>query len=223
MAIHQWPQNERPRERLIRHGVASLTDAELLAIFLRTGVVGKSAVDLARELLQEHGGLRPLLEASMKRFVQSKGLGEAKYCQLHATLEMAKRYLGAELERGHIFEHPNTVRDYLTHHLRSQQREQFHVLFLDNHHRLIADETLFQGTIDQASVHTREVVKRALQLNAAAIILAHNHPSGISEPSRADEAITLRIKDALALMDIRLLDHLVVGETVVSMAERGML
>ncbi len=223
MAIHQWPDGERPREKLLRFGGEALSDAELLAIFLRTGVAGKSAVDLARDLIVEHGSLRALLEADVERFTSSRGLGEAKYCQLQATLEMAKRYLNSALRRDSAFENPQMVRDYLSHHLRALEREQFRVLFLDNRHRLIRDETLFQGTIDQAVIHPREIVKQALAYNAAAVILAHNHPSGIGEPSRADIEMTHKIAQALELVEIRLLDHLIVGDEVVSIAERGVI
>jgi len=224
MAINDWPTAERPREKLLQRGAAALSDAELLAIFLRTGVKGKSAVDLARDLLVEHGSLRTLLDASQKEFCRSHGLGVAKYCQLKATLEMAQRYLATSLQRGDIFANPGTVRSYLQQRLRGESRELFHCLFLDNKNRLIADETLFLGTINQSVVHPREVVKRALELNASALILAHNHPSGICDPSSADIEITRRIKSALELVDIRLLDHLIVGDQeVLSLAERGLI
>ncbi|MCW8824949.1 MAG: DNA repair protein RadC [Gammaproteobacteria bacterium] len=222
MAITDWPAAERPREKLLQRGVAALSDAELLAIFLRTGVKGKSAVELARDLLTEHGNLRSLLEASHSEFCNSRGLGDAKYCQLHATLEMAQRYLVHTLQRGDIFSSPGTVASYLKQRLRSESRELFHCLFLDNKNRLIVDETLFLGTIDQSVVHPREVVKRALELNASAVILSHNHPSGVCDPSGADIEITRRLKEALELVEIRLLDHLIVGDQeVLSLAERG--
>jgi DNA repair protein RadC len=224
MAITDWPAAERPREKLLQRGAAALSDAELLAIFLRTGVKGRSAVDLARDLLTEHGGLRTLLEASQETFCRSHGLGVAKYCQLQATLEMAQRYLATSLKRGDIFSTPGAVRSYLQQRLRAEPRELFHCLFLDNKNRLIVDETLFWGTINQSVVHPREVVKRALELNASAIILSHNHPSGVCDPSGADIEITQRIKAALELVDIRLLDHLIVGDQeVLSLAERGLL
>lgn len=222
MAITDWPAAERPREKLLQRGVAALSDAELLAIFLRTGVKGKSAVDLARDLLLEHGDLRALLEASQEIFCRSKGLGVAKYCQLQATLEMGQRYLATSLQRESAFTNPETVRDYLQQRLRGEARELFHCLFLDNKNRLIVDETLFMGTIDQSAVHPREVVKRALEVNASAVILSHNHPSGVCDPSRSDIEITHRLKEALELVDIRLLDHLIVGDQeVLSLAERG--
>ncbi|MDY0049926.1 MAG: DNA repair protein RadC [Halothiobacillaceae bacterium] len=224
MAITDWPEDERPRERLLKQGPAVLSDAELLAIFLRTGVAGKTAVDLARELLGEFGGLRPLLEADRKRFARGLGLGDAKYAQLQAVMEMARRHLHETLARGDVLESPDATRRYLSAHLRSRPQEVFCALFLDNRHRVIAFEELFQGTIDGASVHPREVVRRCLHHNAAALIFAHNHPSGVAEPSAADHAITLRLRDALALIDVRVLDHLVVGDgQMVSLAERGVL
>ncbi len=223
MAIRDWPEAERPREKLLMKGAGALSDAELLAIFLRTGVKGKSAVDLARELLEEYGGLRPLLEASHSRFCRSRGLGSAKYVQLQATLEMGRRHLDEQLRRDDALTDPATTRRYLAARLRHQRREIFGCLFLDTRHRVIAFEELFQGTIDSAAVHPREVVVRALHHNAAALILAHNHPSGVAEPSVADERITRQLKRALELIDVRVLDHIVVGDGhCVSLAERGM-
>ncbi len=222
MAITDWPAGERPRERLLELGPGSLSDAELLAIFLRTGVRGRSAVDLARDLLGRFGGLRELLEAARTEFCSSPGLGAAKYAQLQAVLEMARRHLQDELRRGDALTSPNETRRFLRAHLRHHPHEVFACLFLDNRHRVIRFEELFRGTIDAASVHPREVVKRALALNAAAVIAAHNHPSGVAEPSQADERITVRLRDALALVDIRLLDHIVIGDgEPVSLAERG--
>ncbi|GGO88819.1 UPF0758 protein [Marinobacterium nitratireducens] len=224
MAITDWPASERPRERLLELGAGALSDAELLAIFLRTGVSGKSAVDLARELLERFGGLRPLLESGRDDFCAALGLGDAKYAQLQAVLEMSRRHLEAGLARGSALESPAAVRRYLAARLRHQGREVFACLFLDNRHRVIRYEELFFGTIDAASVYPREVVKRALSHNAAALILAHNHPSGVAEPSLADQQITRRLSDALALVEIRVLDHMVVGDgEVVSFAERGLL
>ncbi|MGD9888924.1 MAG: DNA repair protein RadC [Halothiobacillaceae bacterium] len=224
MAITDWPEDERPREKLLKHGAAVLSDAELLAIFLRTGVTGKSAVDLARELLTTFGGLRALMQASRSEFCQGLGLGDAKIAQLQAVLEMARRHLRESLERGDALSSPDAVRSYLTARLRDQPREVFLVLFLDTRHRLIAAEEMFLGTIAEASVHPREVVRKAMQHNAAALIVAHNHPSGVAEPSRADEVLTCRLRDALALLDVRLLDHFVVGDGVpVSLAERGVI
>ena len=222
MPITDWPAAERPREKLLQRGPQSLSDAELLAIFLRTGMRGKTAVDLARELLAGHGGLRALLEADARSFCSAPGLGTAKYAQLQAVLEMARRHLGETLQRGDALRNPGDTRRYLRARLRGLPREVFTCLFLDNRHRVIACEELFQGTIDGATVHPREVVRRALHHNAAALILAHNHPSGVAEPSRADRSLTERLRQALALVDVRVLDHLVVGDgEEVSFAERG--
>lgn len=224
MSIADWPAAERPREKLLELGPKALSDAELLAIFLRVGCVGKSAVDLARELLQEYGGLRPLLEASQSDFCKGLGLGNAKYAQLQAVLEMGRRHLSATMKEGDLLTSPDLVRNYLSAQLRHQLQEVFAVLFLDNQHRLIAYEEMFFGTIDGASVYPREVVKKALAKNAAAVILSHNHPSGIAEPSQADQRITRRLQDALQLVDVRVIDHMVVGDReVISFAERGLL
>ncbi|MBY4678922.1 RadC family protein [Marinobacterium arenosum] len=224
MAITDWPAAERPREKLIERGPQSLSDAELLAIFLRTGTKGKSAVDLARELLGNFGGLRQLLEADQSGFCAAHGLGTAKYVQLQAVLEMGRRHLQSTLEKGAALESPDAVRHYLSARLRHQPREVFACLFLDNKHRVIAFDELFYGTINAASVYPREVVRRALSHNAAALILTHNHPSGVAEPSRADRQITDRLVTALDTVDIRVLDHMVIGDgEVVSFAERGWL
>jgi DNA repair protein RadC len=220
--IRDWPAGERPREKLLDQGPQALSDAELLAIFLRTGVSGKNAVDLARDLLQTYGGLRVLLEAERTRFCATRGLGIAKYAQLQAVLEMARRHLAEQLRREDPLENPDVTRRYLASHMRHLPHEIFACLFLDNRHRVISYEELFRGTIDGASVHPREVVKRALHYNAAAVILAHNHPSGVAEPSRADIQLTRRLVDALALVDIRVLDHFIIGDgDGVSLAERG--
>jgi DNA repair protein RadC len=223
MAITDWPQDQRPREKLLSKGSQSLSDAELLAIFLRTGMRGKSAVDLAQELLQGFQGLRQLLKADQQSFCQHAGLGTAKYAQLQAVLEMARRYLFESLQRGDTLSSPQDTRQYLSSQLRDYPHEVFAALFLDQRHRVICFEELFRGTIDGASVYPREVVKKALQHNAAALIFAHNHPSGVAEPSQADEQITRRLVDALKLVDVRVLDHFVVGDEVVSFAERGLL
>ncbi len=224
MAITDWPVDERPRERLLKQGPQALSDAELLAIFLRTGVAGRSAVDLARDLLSRFGGLRPLLEAGHEAFCACPGLGNAKYAQLQAVLEMAQRHLQHALERGEALTSPDLTRRFLAARLRHRPHEVFACLFLDNRHRVLRFDELFRGTIDAASVYPREVVKQALACNAAAVILAHNHPSGVAEPSHADCQITRRLQDALALVDIRVLDHLVVGDgETVSFAERGLL
>lgn len=223
MAITDWPQDQRPREKLLSKGSQSLSDAELLAIFLRTGMRGKSAVDLAQELLQGFQGLRQLLKADQQSFCNHAGLGTAKYAQLQAVLEMARRYLFESLQRGDTLSSPQDTRQYLSSQLRDYTHEVFAALFLDQRHRVICFEELFRGTIDGASVYPREVVKKALQHNAAALIFAHNHPSGVAEPSQADELITRRLIDALKLVDVRVLDHFVVGDEVVSFAERGLL
>jgi DNA repair protein RadC len=223
MAITDWPTAERPREKLLARGADALTDAELLAIFLRTGLPGMTAVDLARELLGRFGGLRPLLEADLAAFCHGRGLGAAKYVQLQAALEISRRHLLSTLQRGDALTSPDATRRYLAARLRHSPREVFACLFLDNRHRVIAYEELFFGTVDGASVHPREVVKRALAHNAAALILAHNHPSGVAEPSRADEQITRRLQEALGLVEVRVLDHLIVGDEVTSLAERGLI
>lgn len=223
MPITDWPPEQRPREKLLALGSESLTDAELLAIFLRTGIRGKTAVDLSHELLSGFNGLRKLLKADEKTFCQHPGLGQAKYAQLQAVLEMARRYLFEGLQRGESLCSPEDTRHYLTSQLRDVPHEIFAVLFLDQRHRVICYEELFRGTIDGANVYPREVVKKALHHNAAAVIFAHNHPSGVAEPSQSDERITHRLKDALALVDIRVLDHFVIGDDIVSFAERGLL
>ncbi|WP_096086750.1 RadC family protein [Agaribacterium haliotis] len=224
MAIIDWPASERPREKLLQQGPASLSDAELLAIFLRTGCAGMSAVDLARSLLKRFGSLRALLESSVAEFCEARGLGEAKYSQLQAVLEMSRRHLAQSLSRDCSLNSSQAVKDFLTARLRHRNAEVFTVLFLDSQHRLIACEELFQGTIDGASVYPREVVKAALKHNSAAVILAHNHPSGIAEPSTSDQHITERLVQALALVDIRTLDHIIVGEAqCLSFAERGLI
>lgn len=224
MPITDWPMAERPREKLLLGGATTLSDAELLAIFLRTGTPGKTAVDLARELLNDFGGLRPLLGASQQEFCHGHGLGTAKFAQLQATLEMGRRYLHESLTRGEILSNPLDTRHYLRARLRKYPYEVFACLFLDNRHRLICFEEMFKGTIDGASVHPREVVRRALHHNAAAVIFSHNHPSGIAEPSQADKQLTRRLNDALTLIDVRVLDHIIIGDgDTVSMAELGLL
>lgn len=223
MPITDWPEHERPREKLLARGAAGLSDAELLAIFLRTGIKGKSAVALAQELKDRFGGLRGLLKADLAEFRKTKGLGPAKYAQLQAVLELARRHLSTDLTGRHALKDPAAVRNYLQALLRDREQEVFGALFLDNQHRVLAFEPLARGTIDGASVYPREVVKAALKHGAAAVIFAHNHPSGVAEPSAADRVLTERLKSALALVDIRVLDHFVIGEDVVSFAERGWL
>jgi len=222
MSIRNWPAAERPREKLLEHGSSSLSDAELLAIFLRTGVSGKSAVDLARHLLTEFGSLRALLEADIRGFCRHLGLGPAKFSQLQAVLEMSRRHLAERLRRDSALESPQAVRDYLKSLLRHEPHEVFGCLFLDSKHRMLAFEVLFRGSIDSASVYPRQVVKRALTQNAAAVIFCHNHPSGISEPSQADRTLTKRLIQALDLIEVRVLDHFIIGDgQPLSMVEHG--
>lgn len=224
MSIRKWPQSERPRAKLINNGPNSLSDAELLAIFMRTGVAGKSAIELAREVLTSAGGLRALLNMSVKEICQYKGIGEVKYIQLQAGLELGRRYLFEKLDRGDFISSPQASRDYLIMCLRDKPYESFYVLYLDSKHRIICHHELFRGTIDSASVPVREVVKEALKHNAAALIVAHNHPSGVAEPSMADQTLTETLFQALDLVGVKLLDHFVVGdEEVVSFAEMGLL
>ena len=222
MSIRDWPAAERPREKLLEQGSASLSDAELLAIFLRTGVTGKSAVDLARHLLTQFGSLRVLLEADLAQFSKELGLGPAKFAQLQAELEMGRRHLAERMRRKPALENPQAVRDYLKSMLRHEPHEVFGCLFLDSKHQVLTFEALFRGSIDNTSVHPREVVKRSLANNAAAVILCHNHPSGNSDPSQADQLLTKRLQKALDLIDVRVLDHFIVGEgEPLSMAECG--
>lgn len=224
MTITQWPEQERPREKLLARGAEALSDAELLAIFLRTGQQGMTAVDLARKQLQTAGGLRALLDAGPERMARLPGMGTARRAALLAALELGRRYLAEPLERGLPLDSPDKAGQLLTARLRGLPYEVFVGLFLDNKHRLIAYETLFQGTLDAAAVYPREVVRRAMELNAAALILAHNHPSGVAEPSQSDHAITRRLVEALALIEVRVLDHLVIGDGGwVSLASRGAL
>lgn len=224
MPINAWPETERPREKLLLNGPAALSDAELLAIFLRTGVNGKSAVDLARDLLVDFGDLRRLIEADAPAFCKIKGLGNTKYVQIQAAIELGKRYLESGLRESDVLTCPKTTRDYLMAQLRAYPHEVFACVFLNNRHHVISFDKMFNGTIDGASVYPREVVKRALGHNAAAVIFAHNHPSGIAEPSSADISLTRRLKTALEVVDIRVLDHFVIGDReAVSFAERGLL
>ena len=223
MAITDWPNEERPREKLLIKGSDALSDAELLAIFLRTGIQGTSAVGLARQLLVNFGSLRALMTATQSEFCSHKGLGNAKYAQLQAVLEMAKRHLSEEIKRTDCLTSPADTISYLRSQLRNQPHEIFACLMLDNRNRVIAFRELFHGTIDGASVYPREVVKQALADNAAAVIFAHNHPSGVCEPSDADINITERLKKALALVDIRVLDHVIIGEESLCFSERGLI
>ncbi|WP_409315920.1 RadC family protein [Pseudomonas sp. KCJK9016] len=222
MSIRDWPAAERPREKLLEQGSGSLSDAELLAIFLRTGVAGKSAVDLARHLLNQFGSLRALLEADLGAFSEQLGLGPAKFAQLQAVLEMGRRHLAERMRQKTALENPQVVRDYLKAMLRHEPHEVFGCLFLDSKHQVLTFEPLFRGSIDNTAVHPREVVKRSLANNAAAVILCHNHPSGNSDPSQADRLLTKRLQKALELIDVRVLDHFIVGDgEPLSMAECG--
>ena len=224
MAITDWPANERPREKLIELGAQALSDAELLAIFLRVGVTGKSAVDLARDLLNQFGSLNGIFAATEHELSQVHGIGISKYVQLQAIFEMSRRALNEQMQAHDVLKSPQHVRDYLVLKLGSQQKEVFLVLFLDTQNRLIAAEEMFSGTLMQTSVYAREVVKRALHHNAAAVIFAHNHPSGIAQQSSADELLTQDLKKALALIDVRVLDHFIVaGNSTMSFAERGLI
>jgi DNA repair protein RadC len=224
VSIKDLPTDARPREKLLARGAQALADAELLALLLRTGVAGTGVLQLAQQLLAAFGGVGGLLRADVDDLARVKGLGPAKRAELAAVLEIARRALLAELAERPVFDAPQRVKDYLRLQLAHLPHEVFAVLFLDHQHRLLAMEELFRGTLSQTSVYPREVVKRALAVNAGAVILAHNHPSGVAEPSRADEFLTQSLKSALALVDVRVLDHLVVGSNdVVSFAERGLL
>jgi DNA repair protein RadC len=224
MAITDWPLQERPRERLLAFGPQSLADAELVAILLRTGVKGKSAVDVARQLLGRFGSIAALLDAGTERIAETPGLGDAKLAQLQAALELARRALKEEMSSRDALSSPRAVRDYLRLALAGREHEVFVTLLLDAQHRVTASEELFRGTLTQTSVYPREVVKCALRHNAAAVIFAHNHPSGVAEPSHADEILTRSLKAALALVDVQVLDHFIVaGGRTMSFAERGLL
>ncbi len=224
MAIHDWPLAERPREKLLTQGAQTLSNAELLAVMFGTGSRGGSAVDVARGLLQEFGSLRELLSANPEQALTGHGLGPARYCLLQAALELSRRHYRETLSIGPALSSPETARGFLLAQLRDRPYEVFCCLHLDARHRLIAFEELFRGTIDGATVHPREVVRQSLTRNSAAVIFAHNHPSGVAEPSQADELITRRLREALNLIDVRVLDHLIVGEDrCMSFAERGLL
>jgi DNA repair protein RadC len=224
MALLHLPPPSRPRERLLALGPAALADAELLALLLRTGTRGCDVLELAQAVLDHTGGMAPLMAARTQDLVTIKGVGPAKAAELQAVMEMARRALRTQLATRTVLDQPRLVKDYVALHLREQPAESFAVLFLDAQHRLLVMETLFHGTLTQTAVYPREVVRRAVAHNAAALIVAHNHPSGVAEPSRADEHLTQALKSALALVDIRVLDHLVVArEGIVSMAERGLM
>jgi DNA repair protein RadC len=218
------PADQRPREKLLARGAQALADTELLALLLRTGYAGRGVAALAADVLQHCKGFAGLLQATPETLRQLKGLGPAKRAELLAVMEMARRALAQQLEQAPVFDSPQRVKDYLALQLAGHAQEVFAVLFLDGQHRLLRLEEMFQGTLTQTAVYPREVARRALALNAAAVVLAHNHPSGIAEPSRADEDLTQTLRSALQLLDVRVLDHLIVGRgQVVSMAERGLL
>ena len=224
MTIRHWPAAERPREKLLAHGAAALSDAELLAVLLGAGIRGRSAVELARNLIVEFGSLRELLNADRGRLRAARGVGPARHALLKAALELARRHFREALRVGPALAAPEATRSFLLAQLRDRPYEVFCCLYLDNRHRLLAFEELFRGTIDRAGVHPREVLRQTLAHNAAAVIFAHNHPSGVLEPSQADELITRRLRDALGLVDVRVLDHFIIGDGVCfSFAEHGLL
>jgi DNA repair protein RadC len=223
MAISDWPVEERPRERLLASGAGALSDAELLAVLLRTGVRGKSAVQLARELLDQFGSITRLLQEGAA-LTRVKGLGAAKSAQFAAAIELARRSTKEELKSGATLTSPGAVRDYLRLAIGSRPHEVFVCIWLDAQHRVIRFEEPFRGTLTQTSVYPREVVKAALACNAAAVIFAHNHPSGVAQPSQADELLTRNLREALALVDVKVLDHFIIaGNQAISFAERGLL
>ncbi|ABS06545.1 RadC family protein [Shewanella baltica] len=222
MGIKDWPEGEGPRDKLLQKGAGQLSDAELLAVLLRNGLAGLNAVDLARSLISEFGGLRNLLCAPRNQVCRLPGVGPVKYAQLQAAAELARRVAQENLQRGQVLTNPDLTRDYLMRQLADRSYEVFAVLLLDSQHRVIQFVELFRGTIDSASVYPREVVSLVLEKKAAAVIVCHNHPSGNAEPSQADRRITERLKNALATIDVSLLDHMVVGDReIVSFAERG--
>ncbi|CAA0079438.1 Uncharacterised protein [BD1-7 clade bacterium] len=224
MSMQHWPASEQPREKLLNRGASALSDAELLAIFLRTGVPGLSALDMARQLLADYGSLQALFSASQTDFCRAKGLGKVKYIQLQAVLEMSRRYFWEELKQQPEITSAASARDFVYVRMSALQREVFSCIFLNSQHQVLEYEELFLGTIDQSAVYPRELAKRALFHNAAAVIVAHNHPSGVSEPSQADKSITALLVEALKMLDIRVLDHFVVGRgSVYSFAENGLL
>jgi DNA repair protein RadC len=224
MAIKDWPEGERPRERLLAHGARALSDAELLAVFLRSGSAGRSALDVGRAALAHFGGLNALLAAAPDRYTGVPGLGPARYAQVQAVAEIARRALEEDVRRDTLLNAPDKVRQYLRLWIGHLPHEVFVALYLDAQNRLLTAEELFRGTLTQTSVYPREIVKQALRHNAAALIFAHNHPSGVAEPSRADELLTASLRQALALVDVRVLDHLIVaGNATVSFAERGLM
>jgi DNA repair protein RadC len=224
MGLKQLPADERPREKLLGRGAAALADTELLALLLRTGIVGCDVFALSRQVLGTFGGFHGLLHTTPEALSSIKGLGPAKRAEIAAVMEMARRALAQQMQAAPIFDAPAKVKDYVALHLGGRQQEVFAVLFLDGQHRLIVMQEMFHGSLTQTSVYPREVVKAALAHNAGAVVLAHNHPSGVAEPSRADEFLTATLKSTLAMVDVRVLDHLIVGRgQVVSLAERGLI
>lgn len=224
MPMTHWPLNERPREKLLRFGAKHLSDAELLAIFVNTGVRGKTALDIARELLIDFDGLKKLLQTYPHEIYQKRGLGKAKYALLQAAIELGRRFLDHEIQPGETLQNTEHTKQFLSQQLKQYSHEVFACLFLDNHNRLICFEELFHGTLNEATVYPREVIKRALLHNAAKIIFAHNHPSGNPTPSQSDQQITHHLKQALALVDVQLIDHIVIGHgSMVSLVEWGMM
>lgn len=224
MAICDWPETERPREKLLSKGASNLSDAELLAIFLRTGTRGLSAIDLSRALLQHYGSLKALLSADVSEFCKFNGMGKAKYAQLHASLELSKRFFEEEMQSEPLINNPKACQAYLKHALGNRPYETFAILYLDTQHRVLKFEELFTGTLDAAAVYPREVVRKVIDQCCAAVVLCHNHPSGSVNVSDADRDITLRLQEALALVDVKVLDHLIIANNkVVSFAEHGLL
>ena len=223
MAIKEWPTTERPQEKLLISGAHALSDAELLAMFIRSGTKGRSAVDVGRELLLEFGGLRQILCASQSEICSAHGLGPAKFALLQASLEIGRRFLDQTLRKQGPLSSPVQAADFLMHHLRDLKREVFAIIYLDTRHQVIDYEELFLGTINGATVHPREVIRSVLEHNASAVILAHNHPSGVAEPSQSDTLLTKKLQESLDLIDVSLLDHLVIGDgEYVSMSDRGL-
>jgi len=223
MSIRNWPSNERPREKLLEHGAQALSEAELLAVLIQTGTRGQSALDIARTLLCEFGSLRELLTAGRDRVCAIRGLGTSRFVTLQAALELARRHYQQLMMTGCALNQPQAIREFLQMRLRDLAYEVFCCLYLDRRNRVIAFDELFRGTIDGATVHPREVVRAALTRNATAVVVAHNHPSGVAEPSRADEQITRVLKQALALVEVRLIDHLIIGDGIcTSLADRGL-
>ncbi len=224
MGINEWPKSEQPREKLMQYGVSSLSNAELLAIFLRTGIKGKSAIELAQELLHRFGGISQILEADLQSFTQVKGMGSAKYCQLKATIELVTRHFNGKVEEAHSYNNQEVVTKFLLCHFFNFKHEVFACMFLDNKNKLIKIENLFVGTINQAQVYPRVVAQSCLKNNAAAVILAHNHPSGNIKASQSDIDITKKLMQTLKLIDVRVLDHFIIGNNdVMSMAQYGLM